>query len=212
MKYYVTLLITLLSTSLEAKSDSAELKWSVGLRSGLMLRDVNLTSEYDLKAHNRSWENQLLVTKMIGKGFELDLSFGHSQKKAMGTNQYDTTTYNYDDKVKTISAALLLRYNFLKINRTSAFIHGGFSIDHLFVKNNTDAYYPSSNKESFRNRWNSRTGKLIIGTGIRHQLHNKISVNGQLDTKYREDLYTINGVPYSNNWSLSILVGVAYHF
>lgn len=44
MKYYLAILITLISTSIYAKSDSSELKWSIGLRSGLQLRNVNLIS------------------------------------------------------------------------------------------------------------------------------------------------------------------------
>ena len=206
----IIILFLLLSTNVAiAQRDSVNHSWSIGIRSGIALRHINLTTEYDFKSPNRQWENQIFIVRKIGKQFDLDISLEYTQKRSLETSQFSSTLHY--DKAKTLSSTLLLRCHYLTFDRISLFVHGGFSLGGLSTNDENLIFTPKSSSDGGYYSYKTRTGYLLLGTGTRYQLSKRFDAYLHAELKYKDEA-TILFHEYPTHWSIRALASVAYRF
>lgn len=193
----------------------ARYKWSAGLRTGITLRHLNMTTEYDFKAYNRKWQNQAFITRTIGKRFELELNLNYSQKTSSG-EQSDYAGYPlyYNDKEVALNLGFITRYYLLQYKKFSFYGQLGLECMEPSTRHTTTRYQPNRQPEvsSYKTKSTPYPSALLTGIGANYTLSNQLYISGQLNLKYKSGIAGIRGEDRETNWAANALIGVGYRF
>lgn len=209
------IIITILFFSITTNA-SARKKWSTGIRTGIGLRHVNLTTEYDLKPINKKWQNQVFLTRTIGKKYELEIGLSYSQKTYKSEYQ-DRTTGNityYSQKEICINPAVVIRYYAVLYKKFSFYNQLGIEFMEPIVKSTSVTYYPNRPPKVSSDKYQSWPGPstIFIGIGSNYTLSKKLYLTGQANLIYKSGYSTINGPDQVSDLSAISSIGIGYRF
>ena len=216
MKTKLTILSLLFSFLLPSKSSYAQ-KWSAGYRTGIGMRNLNLTYEYDFKSYNLDWNNQVFLNKRMGKRFELEVSLNYNRRVYSDTFSYDRNgsfvTVASKTIINNLNPALTGRYFILQRQRLTLFAQLGISFLDPKVNYSSVESTPGSPDKYNSYNWNSFAlfRWLIPGLGANYNINRQLYLNASLNIPYQGDV-SQPGEQHHNEWGANLYAGVGFRF
>jgi hypothetical protein len=223
MKIHIKQLVALSALLLfSSQFSSAQKSWSVGLRTGLELRNFTLNWNKDFVSGNLISNHEIFLAKKLGKHFELESSLRIGTLCSAGYYWAfdDYQTFDYDQTSTNLSLFLNVRYNFKIGEYFEIYPQLGTSFVKPFTNTSRTIYEPGKPAQYTSSKGNYAIvpfSTISPAIGVTYSPFNRLyanltaSVNYKLDGGYSVGWYT--GMdPFPNDWSANILVGIGYRF
>lgn len=219
----IVLVMALWSLVCLSKEAQAQHNWSAGYRTGLSQTDWNL-DEHDFDGQNIRWNNQLFLTRSLGKRFEMELTLNHHTINTFDSLIYfdgNTTSTTQQQKVNVITAGLSGKYYLIQKKGLGIYAQLGITALKSFGEYNSVVYTTGQPTKYYSGKENSPVSMLntiFTGIGINYSLTRSIYLNANVQLSYKADginngaIRWYSGNNNYNDWATGIYIGAAYRF
>lgn len=197
-------------------------QWSAGFRTGIEQQEIRL-SDKPLGKNNTLLQQQLYLSRKIGKRFEAEvaLQYGHKNTTDSIRGLYDAPELIVLNRsIHSFSLAYTFRAFLYQSARWQAYAQAGFS-SYYFWENFKGVAYQSVNPQgviaqpsyfSGTDKLFSPLSKISLGAGANYQLYKSIYLNTQANIHYLVDRARYLTNQGNKSLSLSGYLGLGFRF